>query len=202
MTEYLNIASKMPAFNFTKPEFIDDLREQMLKFTYAHVHDKNYAEDVVQEALLSAYKNSESFTGQAAFKTWVFAILKNKMVDVFRSNKQCINLSSLTDDDDETLADIFNEKGGWHKTHRPKNWQPDELLENSQFWLVLEICLNHLPAKQAYVFMMREFIELDSLEICEKTNISESNLNVLMYRARLKLRQCLENKWLNKDYVC
>ncbi|MDE3985498.1 RNA polymerase subunit sigma, partial [Glaesserella parasuis] len=52
------------------------IREQMLKFAHLQLRDSQLAEDIVQEALLNALKNLDSFKRNAAFKTWVFAILK------------------------------------------------------------------------------------------------------------------------------
>ncbi len=75
----------------------------------------------------------------------------------------------------------------------------EEMIEQSDFWIIFEACLDHLPAKYAQVFMMREVIELSSNEICSKLELSISNFNVLMYRSRTRLRECLENKWLLKE---
>ena len=60
---------------------------------------------------------------------------------------------------------------------------------------MFEACLDHLPGQQARVFMMREFVDLDSREICGAVGISTTNLNVSLHRARLRLRNCLEEHW-------
>lgn len=187
--------------------FIAGLRLQMLKFATLQLADVQPAEDAVQEALISAFKHVDSFAGQSAFKTWVFAILKNKIVDQLRKQQQLTPISSLFHDEDTEQASmdqLFNDKGHWHMTERPVAWSlPDRSAENQQFWQVFESCLTHLPAQQAQVFMLREFIELETDEICSKLALSVSNLHVLIYRARLKLRECLENKWiLQEDCAC
>lgn len=66
---------------------------------------------------------------------------------------------------------------------------------DEHFWRVFEICLDDLPATQSRAFMMREFLELDGREICESLEITTSNFHVLLYRARLRLRECLEKRW-------
>ncbi|MFZ3193514.1 MAG: RNA polymerase factor sigma-70 [Moraxellaceae bacterium] len=187
--------------------FIAGLRLQMLKFATLQLADVQLAEDAVQEALISAFKHVDSFAGQSAFKTWVFAILKNKIVDQLRKQQQLTPISSLFHDEDTEQASmdqLFNDKGHWHMTERPVAWSlPDRSAENQQFWQVFESCLTHLPAQQAQVFMLREFIELETDKICSKLALSVSNLHVLIYRARLKLRECLENKWmLQEDCAC
>jgi len=184
------------------PAFLIDLRQQMLKFAILQLSSLELAEDAVQEALTSAYQHIGSFTGRAAFKTWVFAILKNKIIDLIRQKSRLMTMSELFNDEESELSidALFDASGHWHKYEAPQAWpSPEEMLEQQDFWIIFNACLNHLPAKYAQVFMLREMIELSSDEICEKLGITVTNLNVLMYRSRTRLRECLENKWLLKE---
>ncbi len=184
------------------PVFLIDLRQQMLKFALLQLASFQQAEDVVQEALVSALQHSDSFSGRCAFKTWVFAILKNKIVDLIRKKSRIVSMSELFKDEESELSieALFDSSGHWHKYEAPQAWQsPEEMMEQQDFWIIFDACLNHLPAKYAQVFMLREMIELSSDEICQKLAISVSHLNVLMYRSRVRLRECLENKWLLKE---
>ena len=179
-------------------EILDGLRRQMLKFATLQLSDANLAEDAVQEALIGALRNASSFAGRAALKTWVFAILKNKIADILRQKQRSIDASSLLHEDEEgeDFSSLFDSQGMWQKDERPAAWaHPDEALREGEFWLVFEVCLENLPGKQARVFMMREFIELDTAEICATLALSVSNLHVLLHRARLRLRECLEQRW-------
>ncbi|XZG70988.1 RNA polymerase factor sigma-70 [Chitinibacteraceae bacterium HSL-7] len=185
--------------NHAPQEWVTDaLRQQMIKFAHLQLGDAAAAEDAVQEAIIGALKNAASFAGRAAFKSWVFAILKNKIADQLRQRSRTVNISSLASDadDDADLSELFDATGHWHKDERPKAWaDPDASLEQQQFWQVFDTCLEKLPPKQARVFMMREFIEMESAEICDALALSTSNLFVLLHRARLRLRECLENNW-------
>lgn len=179
-------------------DFLESLRQQMHKFATLQLSDSHLAEDAVQEALIGALKNIGAFGERAALKTWVFAILKNKIADTLRQKQRTINASSLLreDEEGEDFADLFDSKGFWQADERPRAWgNPTESLREGQFWNVFEACLGNLPNNQARAFMMREFIELDSNEICATIGITVSNLNVLLHRARLRLRECLENRW-------
>lgn len=188
------------------PAFLQDLRQQMIKFAFLQLSSLPQAEDVVQEALTSAFQHLDSFKGRAAFKTWVFAILKNKIIDVVRQKSRLVAMTELFKDEESELSidALFDASGHWHKYEAPQAWQsPEEMMEQADFWIIFEACLNHLPAKYAQVFMMREVIELSSNEICSKLELSISNFNVLMYRSRTRLRECLENKWsLKEDCSC
>lgn len=192
---------KDPAAFLIDPAFLKELRTQMLKFATLQLRDESLAEDAVQEALIGALKNAASFNRRSALKTWVFAILKNKIADVLRKRSRMIEASHLLRDgeDEENLDMLFNTRGFWQVDERPAAWlQPMEAVVNDHFWRVFEACLSGLPENQARLFMMREFIELESNEICENLKITTSNLHVMLYRARLRLRECLENRWFNE----
>jgi len=192
------------ASSLTDPTFLTELRLQMNKFATQQLKSQSLAEDAVQEALLAALKNAQSFNRRSALKTWVFAILKNKISDLLRKNQRYVSSEKLknkeTDSDDALLDTLFNQAGHWHAEERPIKWnQPYTEKENSDFWKVFDICLNDLPAKYGRLFMMREFLELTTQEICSNESISVNSLNVTLYRARLRLRECLENRWFQKE---
>ncbi|MBM6550779.1 RNA polymerase factor sigma-70 [Marinomonas ostreistagni] len=185
---------------FDDTEFMNALRLQMLKFATLQVRNQALAEDAVQDAMLSAYQHIERFQRQAALKTWVFAILKNKLIDILRKEKRYTSASILEEGagrNDEALLDtLFTDHGHWQKDERPQKWdEPDHGLESSDFWKIFDTCLDALPARYSRLFMMREFLELESNEICDNEQLSVSNLNTTLFRARLRLRECLEDNW-------
>jgi len=196
------IEEDLTAVALLAPDFLKALRVQMLKFAVLQLSDEQLAEDAVQEALIGALKNAVSFNRRSALKTWVFAILKNKIADILRQRHRMIEASRLLreDEEGENFDMLFNDKGLWHLDERPVAWeQPMESVKNSHFWRVFETCLHGLPENQARIFMMREFLEFESQEICELQEITVSNLHVILYRARLRLRECLEHKWFQED---
>ncbi|MBM7457002.1 RNA polymerase sigma-70 factor (ECF subfamily) [Oceanisphaera litoralis] len=183
--------------NPEQPLLSDALRRQMLRFATLQLKDAALAEDAVQEALLGAFQYADSFTGRAAYKNWVFAILKHKIVDVIRKNQRLVTVSSLGNNDSPDLEErLFNRFGMWHKAERPVEWSaPESSREDDEFWALFALCLDKLPPNQGRTFMMREFVGLESPEICRELDLTVSNLNVLLYRARLRLRECLEDTW-------
>lgn len=191
---------------FSDPEFIEPLRTRMVRFARIQLRDQALAEDAVQEALVGALRNSASFSGRSAFATWVFGILKNKITDALRARIRDRSGRAARSPEKESSAEggaqgfqFFDGKGMWKAENRPAEWgDPHESLENAQFWRVFEACLGGLPENQARVFMMRQMLELDSREICESAGLSVTNLHVLLHRARLRLRSCLEHEWFLK----
>ena len=126
------------------------------------------------------------------------------VIDLLRKEKRHTSASQLEDgpnlSGDALIEHLFEENGHWQKDERPKKWdQPDHGVENAHFWKVFDACLNALPAKYGRLFMMREFLEMDTSEICHNEDVSVSSLNVTLYRARLRLRECLEDHWFQKE---
>lgn len=178
------------------PDRLEAIRAQMVTFANQQLDDTALAEDAVQEAMAGALRNAASFRGEAALKTWMFAILKNKIVDAIRSRSRDGKAARALDPDDTGTATLFDARGFWVRHERPQRWHdPANDLENAQFWQIFEACLDHLPPRQSRAFMMREFLELDSDAICHELAITASNLHVLLHRARLGLRRCLERNW-------
>jgi RNA polymerase sigma-70 factor (ECF subfamily) len=177
--------------------FLASLRVQMVKFAHLHLSDRHLAEDAVQEALAGALQGAQRFAGRAALKTWVFAILKHKVADLLRHKQRVVDASSLLKEgEDDPGAELFTERGHWLKEATPQTWHcPEASLSQQQFWAVLEVCLDGMPPAQARVFMMREFMGFETQEICDTVQVSQANFFVMMHRARLRLRECLDQRW-------
>lgn len=178
---------------------LSDLRRDMLRFARIQVRDAAAAEDMVQDALLAAMNGMQRFAGRSALKTWVFAILRNKIIDHFRLAAHEVKIPESPHDEEDagdSLDALFNASGHWKAEHRPATWSdPDASLEQKQFWAIFDICINHLPERSARIFMMREFLDLQTSEICAELGISSNNCWVLLHRARIGLRECLEHRW-------
>jgi RNA polymerase sigma-70 factor (ECF subfamily) len=181
--------------------FLAATRRDMIKFAHLQLRDAAQAEDVVQEALAAALDNARGFAGRAALKTWIFAILKNKIVDLIRQQARTTNISALgaaEDSMDQTFESLFKANAHWHPQARPSDWgDPEETLREQRFWEIFDACLKHLPDNTARVFMMREFLEFETTEVCRELSISTSNCNVILHRARNGLRRCLEKNWFS-----
>jgi RNA polymerase sigma-70 factor (ECF subfamily) len=182
------------------PQFVEDLRRRMLRFATLQLFDPHLAEDAVQEAFIGALRGSGSFAGRAAYRSWVFGILRHKIADQLRARTRYATVPVEDAEPDPTPDGFFEQDGHWTDDAAPADWgDPHTSLRDAQFWRVFEACLDHLPGQQARVFMMREFVELESPEICSAVGISTSNLNVSLHRARLRLRNCLQQHWFGEE---
>lgn len=177
------------------------LRRDMLKFARLQLRDDAAAEDAVQEALAAALSGQKQFNNRAQIKTWVFAILKNKIIDIIRERARSPGTSIDVDEiPEDAYDDLFNEDGFWQNDTRPSSWgDPENSFSSRQFWQVFEICLTRLPENTARVFMMREMLGFDTEEICKELKISSTNCWVVLHRARMGLRLCLDERWFNSE---
>ncbi len=180
-------------------EHLAAIRPDMLRFARLQLRDAAAAEDAVQEALLAALANAQQFAGRAQAKTWVFGILRHKIVDIIRQQSRSTNVSSFSDGEqslDDTFESLFRENAYWTPGARPRDWgSPEAALRQQHFWDVFEVCLNHLPENTARVFMMREFLDFETPEVCQELGITVTNCNVILHRARNALRLCLQRGW-------
>lgn len=175
------------------------LRPKLLSFTLLQVSDKGHAEDLVQEAMLAAIESLSRYSGKAQFDTWVYSILRHKLIDHIRKEKRGRQLF-ISDDETSGLDGMFNAKEHWNADAMPAHWQnPEDLHMRSHFWEIFDLCLLHLPSNTARVFALRELMELETEEICDCLGISEQNCWTILHRARLKLRGCLEKGWFLKE---
>ncbi len=174
---------------------LTELRTYMLKFARLQLRNEAWAEDAVSETVLAALAKPQSFSQRSQLKTWLVGILKHKIIDALRLHGREVS-SSPADDDEGDLLDTLSFKPDGHFVQAPADWgNPEQELGSRQFFEVLEACADKLPAMQARLFLMREWLELSSEEVCKELTLTPTNLYVQLHRARLRLRECLELNW-------
>ena len=181
---------------------IEQHRSYLLRYASLQLRDAGAAEDAVQDTLIAALEGLDRFSGNSSLKTWLTGILKHKIIDHLRRQSREQPLLSGDDSDERSESDavdaLFKPNGHWNKA--PSTWaDPDKSLENKKFLEALEMCTQNLPAKTARVFMMRDVMEIDTDEICKELGITATNCWVMLHRARLSLRECLEITWFGKS---
>ena len=170
-------------------------RAYLLRYASLQLRDSHTAEDAVQETLLAALAGEATFQGRANLRTWLTGILKHKIIDAIRRSTREATL--LPEADTSEFDALFDESGHWIEP--PAAWtDPDASLEQKRFFAALEACLQKLPQKIAHAFLMREHLGLETGEICKELAITPTHCWVLLYRARMALRECLEKDWFKK----
>ncbi len=184
--------------------WVEEYGDYLFRYALLRLRDATKAEDVVQETFLAALKARDRFCGHSAERTWLIGILKNKVGDYYRSLGRETSFTDLEFYAKEESHDFVGEgfsQGAWTRERRPADWPtlPSASLEAAEFWTAFRECLGRLPHNISRVFVMREVDEIESREICDQLKISDSNLWVMLHRARLALRRCLESNWFEKE---
>ena len=179
------------------PDFhrqIEALRPVLLKYARLQLRNPDWAEDAVSETVLAALEKPQSFSGASQLKTWLIGILKHKLIDQIRKNSRELSTTATHEDGEDLDELLFAADGHWREAQH--DWgNPEDVLRQVDFMKVLEACVDKLPGQQGRLFMMREWLELESDEICKELAISPTNLWVMLHRARLRLRECLQLGW-------
>jgi len=174
---------------------LETLRPALLRFAALQLRNDALAEDVVQDTLIAMLEKPDRFAGQSSLRTYVTGILKHKIIDALRASSRECRIEAEDDQSDADVIDALFKPDG-HTVDMPCQWgDPDATLEQKDFFRIMEICLERLPARNARIFMMREWLELETGEICKELGISTSNAWVMLYRARVQLRECLDINW-------
>lgn len=171
------------------------LHQPLLRFAKLQLRNDSVAEDVVSETLLCILEKPDAFEGRSSLRTYATGILKFKIIDVIRRRGREVHIEPLDEQSmDEAIDALFAQDGHWQDP--PSAWQqPEKALEQAQFFDILQTCIDRLPARIGRVFMMREWLERDVVDICSELGITATNCGVMLYRARMQLRECLDRNW-------
>ena len=176
--------------------WLADHGDYLFRMARRQLHSDALAEDAVQETLLAAISAQARYAGHASPRTWLTGILKHKIVDAVRRASRD-GVAPDPGDEADLDALLYDRRGHWAEP--PAAWpDPDASLEQAQFFAVLELCLERLPAKTAQAFMMREHLGFETADICKELGVTPTHCWVLLYRARAALRECLQTNWFQK----
>jgi RNA polymerase sigma-70 factor (ECF subfamily) len=183
---------------------IESHRPYLLRYALAQLRDRQLAEEAVQEALLAALEGIAGFKGGSTLRTWLTSILRFKVIDLQRravAERARVPLDEEGESADEAwLDDLFDNTGHWREA--PQAWSnPEAALEQRRFWEAFERCLDRLPKAGGRVFFQREVLGEETEAICKAEGITASNCWVILHRARIVLRACLEKSWFGREAV-
>jgi RNA polymerase sigma-70 factor, ECF subfamily len=183
--------------------WVDDHGDCLFRFALMRLRDPARAEDAVQETFLAALKGGHTYAGLGAERTWLIGILKNKICDYYRRAGREISFTDLefySSEESESFLDAPLAKAAWDSHSVPQEWSdPWEGLDRDVFWKTFRECTDKLPGKVATAFYLREIDGVESREICALLNIAEGSFWVMLHRARMALRRCLEINWFDKN---
>lgn len=176
-------------------EWVNKYGDYLYNYAITRTQSQEIAEDLIQDTFLSALKAKKTFKGNSSERTWLIAILKRKIIDYYRNTSRKKEDKTL---DSKPFRDSGFFSGHWLDSKTPANWNIEKLIETEELLDILKYCLSLLPEKWKACFNLKNMEDIPNKEICKELEISESNLWVMLHRARLQLRECLEINWFKK----
>jgi len=178
-------------------QWVSSHADYLYAFAITRINDEELARDLVQETFLAALQKVDGFEGKSSERTWLTAILKNKIIDVYRKKAQ--GLKTLDNEKQGTPeVDFFGEDGHWKAEHGPKEigMEDRDHLVSKEFEQILQQCMQRLPVLWKAVFTMKHIDEEATDAICAELKVTASNFWVIIHRAKLNLRACLQKNWI------
>lgn len=177
--------------------WVKNYADFLYNFALQRVNDEEQAHDLVQDTFLSALEKMDTFEGNSSELTWLRSILRNKIIDFYRK-KASSRMVKISQDADEGVSDFFDENGIWKEAHIPKPFAVEghDRMNTKEFYSMLAACMKKMPGLWTAVFTMKFMDEEKTENICKSLRITASNCWVVIHRAKLSLRECIQRNWL------
>ncbi|MDH3255171.1 MAG: sigma-70 family RNA polymerase sigma factor [Acidobacteriota bacterium] len=166
---------------------VDAYMNQILRAARGAGLNQQQAEEVTQNTFTTFIETAPRFEGRSHVRTWIFGIFYRKIQEARRGFAK----DRRIDDIDEVFESRFDQSGSWSRPPRG----PEDILSSKEVRLEIDDCLETVPDRQRLAFVLREVEGLSTKEICKTLEVSDTNLGVMMFRVRNRLRDCLESKW-------
>jgi RNA polymerase sigma-70 factor (TIGR02943 family) len=176
--------------------WVNEYGDMLYSLALRRLRDQDTAAEVVQEALLAGVRGWKNFKGDSSVRTWLVSILKNKIIDHIRKASRRDEVQLIEQRSSE-VDSHFNRAGIWNRILSDWGREPDQILEGKEFMSAFERCMSGLPEKYRRAFVLKVLDNCNTDEICKILSLTSSNLGVLIYRARMRLRDCLEQNWVS-----
>lgn len=183
---------KMNRETINSQQWAERYADGMFRFALLRVNDEEHAEDIVQNTFLTALKAKDSFAGLSSEKTWLFGILKNKIMEHYREKKKNQKYGLSLEDNHDPCESDFDGKGHWQSFSFHWGTDPEKAVVDKELLQIFWGCMNTLSPKFRELYVLREIEGCDSETICSESDITPNNLWVILHRARNLLKKCME----------
>lgn len=169
------------------------LRPNLLRIARRRVRNEAWADDAVSETLLAALEKPAAFEGRAQLQTWLVGVLKHKLVDQTRRHTREQAFTWHGEEDGDGLGDGNANANAMSDVPADSAWaDPQASLQQRQFMQRCDAMLQRLPAQHGMAFVLRDCLECETDEVCQEMGITATNLSVILYRARRRMRDFMQ----------
>ena len=192
-----NLSDAQP--NIDPHKWVSMHANYLYSYALTRINDEEQARDLVQETFLAALEKVKQFEGRSSERTWLTAILKNKVIDVYRKKSSAFAKRTDIAEAEHDQDDFFDPADGhWNPAHWPQPFgiESHDPLMTKEFNSILQKCMQKLPALWLSVFTMKHMDEESTATICSELKVSDSNFWVIIHRTKLNLRSCLQKNWI------
>lgn len=180
-------------------QWVSRYADYLYNYALGRLNDEELCRDLVQETFLAALEKAGQFKGLSTERTWLTAILKHKVIDVYRKKSAQMVWKQDSMQAEKQQEDFFDANNGhWNPQHQPQVFgiEQQDPLASKEFARILQLCMKKLPALWLSVFTMKHMDEEDTETICNSLKVSPSNFWVIIHRAKVNLRACLQKNWI------
>lgn len=150
------------------------------------------ADEVIQEAWVSALRALPKFEGRSSFKVWLMRIVSNEAKSRLRKESRMVSLDNMQDN--WSTDPRFDERSHWvNPTVQWEGETPEELLSVADLQDCIDKNFKKLPENQKVALYMRGTEGLSMDELCNLLEVTPSNVRVLLHRARDKILQVINH---------
>ena len=188
-------------------QWVERYADYLYSYAYSRVAKEQLAEDLVQDTFFAGLRARDTYRQTASEKTWLISILKHKIIDHYRkkSTQNELNIFDKPSKGDDEGSGYFEsttsaKQGHWVEAATPRQWQKtfETSVDSDEFYSIYKRCMGKLPERWAAAFTMKNMDDLDTDDICKELGITASNYWVMMHRAKLQLRACMQKNWFNQ----
>ncbi|ANI89696.1 RNA polymerase subunit sigma-24 [Arachidicoccus ginsenosidimutans] len=175
-------------------DWVKEYADYLYRYAVSHISDEETARELVQETFLAALESLPAFKQKSSVRTWLTSILRNKLTDEYRRKSRIKPLQTGNESED-----FFEENGFWKEAYQPKAFglEADAALHNKELDNILKRCFKKMPSLWSVVFALKYLDDEKTSAICKRLQITASNYWVILHRAKLNLRDCLQKTWFN-----
>jgi RNA polymerase sigma-70 factor (ECF subfamily) len=180
--------------------WVDAHGDRLFRYALSRIRDERAAEDLVQETFIAALRSREKFKAESSELTWMTGILRNKIFEHLRSQSREIAIDPVAENEEKENS-LFDVGGHWNGASAPADWggEPHRRAESAEFGRALRDCLDALTPNVARAFVLREMEGVEHLTCAQAMGVPPGRLAVLLYRARMRLRRCLERNFFTVE---